>query len=105
MRRARSVLTFGIAAVLAGAVFAGPQEQNIGRADDSLNLTYQELMQALPAQDQPSLRKAQREWLKFRDATCAFETRLKPGDPQAVGGKQSASDPSCVYSLTRQRVM
>jgi len=37
-----------------------------------LNATYETLIRQLRGPDQAALRTAQREWIKFRDADCAF---------------------------------
>ena len=41
-------------------------------ADGELNQTYRELMTKLSRSDQIALRKAERAWLSFREADCAF---------------------------------
>jgi len=40
--------------------------------DRRLNLTYQKLMSSLPARRRERLRNAQRLWVQFRDANCAY---------------------------------
>ncbi|MFU8787493.1 MAG: lysozyme inhibitor LprI family protein [Methylobacter sp.] len=43
-----------------------------GRQDARLNKVYNELMSGLSAERRQQLQKAQRLWLKFRDANCDF---------------------------------
>ena len=40
--------------------------------DRRLNLAYQKLMSSLPARRRDRLRNAQRLWVQFRDADCAY---------------------------------
>lgn len=40
--------------------------------DRRLNATYENLIRQLTPADEAALRSAQRAWLKFRDADCAF---------------------------------
>jgi uncharacterized protein YecT (DUF1311 family) len=105
MRKVGSVLSFVAAAAIQSSVFADPLDDRIRRADESLNNNYQRLMEKLPDEQRASLRKAQREWLRFRDATCAFESKIRgSGSRETVGGKTTAEpDSFCVYSLTNQR--
>ncbi len=105
MRRIGSLLSFVAAAALQGGAFGAPLDDGIRRADEELNGTYQRLMERLSGEQKASLRKAQREWLQFRDAACAFESRFKVSTSDDWVGKQTTPDldPSCVYSLTRQR--
>jgi uncharacterized protein YecT (DUF1311 family) len=105
MRKIRSVLFLVAAAAMQSSVFAGPLDDSIRRADEKLNNTYQRLVEKLSDEQKASLRKAQREWLRFRDAACAFESRFKGSGSDDWVGKQTTPelDPSCVYSLTNQR--
>lgn len=105
MRKIRSVLSFVAAAAIQSGAFAGPLDESIRRADESLNNTYQRLTEKLSDEQKASLRKAQREWLRFRDAACAFESKVKgSGSDDWIGKKTTPElDPSCVYGLTSQR--
>jgi uncharacterized protein YecT (DUF1311 family) len=105
MCRIRSFLSFVAAVAIHSTAFAGPLDDSIRRADENLNDTYQSLMEKLSDKQKASLRKAQREWLRFRDAACAFESRFMTSGSDDWVGKQTTPelDPSCVHNLTRQR--
>ena len=99
------VLNVVAAAVIQGSVLAGPLEDGIRSADQILNSNYQRLMEKLSDEQKTSLRQAQREWVRFRDAECAFESKARAGGSDDWVGKQTTPklDPSCVYSMTSQR--
>src|SRR5262245_50859526 len=99
MRRIRTVLCFAAAVALHASAFAAQFDEDVRRVDANLNTTYQRLMERLSNEQKASLRQAQREWIKFRDATCAFESGIKASESAA------APDSSCVYGLTSQRVL
>ena len=105
MRKVASVLSFVAAAAIQSSVFADPLDDRMRRADENLNNNYQRLMERLPDEQRASLRKAQREWLRFRDATCAFESKIRvSGSGETAGNKTTAEpDSFCMYSLTNQR--
>ena len=105
MPKIKNVLSLLAAAAIQSSAFAGPLDDSIRRADENLNNTYQQLMEKLSDKQIASLRKAQREWLRFRDAACAFESRLNTSSSDDGLSKQTTPelDPSCVYSLTSQR--
>lgn len=48
------------------------QGQAYKRWDTELNMAYQELMRSLATEEQAALKKAQRAWLKFREAESEF---------------------------------
>lgn len=47
---------------------------NFKQADARLNAVYAKLLNKVSAAGQSKLRDAQKSWIKFRDAQCAFET-------------------------------
>ncbi len=72
------------------------------RADTDLNRFYKQIMARLGTDDavRQRLVDAQRKWLQFRDAECAFQTIQTAGGsihPMNVSG--------CLTDLTRERVM
>lgn len=70
------------------------------QADKALNARYETLMQALadrPAR-QVALRKAQRAWLAYRDADCAFVASANAGGSMAPMVKLQ-----CLADRTTQR--
>lgn len=70
------------------------------RADDVLNLLYKQVMGRLDNDGKQGLRDAQRAWLKFRDAHCAFIGSAVGGgsaEAMVVGG--------CLADVTNQRSM
>lgn len=54
---------------------AAELDAEIAQADQALNATYQVLMRQLTPSDQAGLRAAERAWVKFRDADCAYGWR------------------------------
>ena len=71
------------------------------RADADLNRLYQLMTARLSTDDAARKRlvDAQRKWLQFRDAECAFQT------VRTVGGSvQPMNVSSCLTDLTRERV-
>lgn len=98
---------------------AGETESNVelkaclsraaNKADRLLNQSYQALQEAIrksaKEMEQPpdpqlkSLTDAQKQWIAFRDANCAFEDALAFGGT-ATGGNYSA----CFCSLSYERI-
>lgn len=69
-------------------------------ADDELNAVYQTLVSSLlgnPASLE-KLREAQRAWIGFRDAECAFESSAVEG-----GSAQPMVRNGCLETLTQNR--
>jgi len=48
--------------------------ENFKQADAKLNAFYAKLQKKISAAGQSKLREAQKSWLAYRDAQCAFET-------------------------------
>ncbi|MBZ5488765.1 DUF1311 domain-containing protein [Halomonas aquamarina] len=69
-------------------------------ADDTLNEAYQSLVKRLENNDLSleKLRAAQRKWIGFRDAECAFESSAVEG-----GSAQPMVRNGCLETLTRAR--
>ena len=63
-----------ISLVIGGSIAWGQDTRNeeLAGADKQLNATYQEVLRRLRPSDQAAFRKAQRAWIAFRDADCAF---------------------------------
>ena len=89
MHKIRNVLSFVAALAIQSGALAEPLDDSVRRADQSLNDTYQRLMEKLADEKRASLRKAQREWVQFRDAACAFESRFKRSDSDDWVDKKS----------------
>jgi uncharacterized protein YecT (DUF1311 family) len=70
----------------------------VGAADRKLNEVYGQIMRSLSADDQASLRSAERLWIQFRDATCKAE-----GDLYADADISSIAFESCVEVETQAR--
>lgn len=66
--------------------------------DDELNKTYNALMKVLAPADQAALKKAEKAWLAFRDAECAFRT-----DPYKDGSIYPSLVEACMTDLTNAR--
>ena len=68
------------------------------RADRELNQAYQALLPTLEPERRELLRVAQRAWIAFRDAHCAFE------ESEFAGGSMAPMIESlCVARLTEER--
>lgn len=69
-------------------------------ADDELNEAYQALVDRLEnnASSLEKLRAAQRKWIGFRDAECAFESSAVEG-----GSAQPMVRNGCLETLTKAR--
>ncbi len=71
---------------------------NFKQADAKLNAVYAKLMKKISADGQPRLRDAQKSWIAYRDAQCAFET-LGTID----GSIHSMVVAQCLADLTEQQ--
>lgn len=67
-------------------------------ADAELNKVYKELVALLDSKEKALLVKAQREWIKFRDADCVFVANDFEG-----GSMQPLIYSTCLESNTKQR--
>jgi len=67
-------------------------------ADKKLNTTYQALKSRLNRQQQQRITDAQLAWIKFRDATCAYERGVFQG-----GTAAGPIGTSCLARITQQR--
>ena len=74
--------------------------QTYQKADAQLNAAYKKVAARLRADESQHKRlvAAQREWIKFRDAECAFATANSDG-----GSAHSMALAACLTELTQQR--
>ncbi len=72
--------------------------QELARADRVLNERYQELAGSMPPVQLELLRTAQRAWIRFRDAECAYQASAFEG-----GSMQPMVRSSCLARLTEKR--
>ncbi|TVP42524.1 MAG: DUF1311 domain-containing protein [Halomonas sp.] len=72
--------------------------QTYQTADGELNAAYQELISKLSQSSRDQLRAAQRAWIVFRDAECAYESSAVEG-----GSAQPMVRNGCLTALTKQR--
>jgi len=63
-----------------------------------LNTAYQKLLEGLPARRRDRLRNAQRLWVQFRDANCAYFASRSGTIARVEGGQ-------CLLRLTTARAM
>lgn len=70
----------------------------LARADSALNHRYQHLIRGLQPERVEPLRVAQRAWIRFRDAECAFRAARYAG-----GSLQPFVRATCLAGLTRER--
>ena len=68
-------------------------------ADQRLNQIYRQLISNLTGEDRRELITAERAWIKYRDANCAFRIRNFPLDTSM--GRQFQS--VCFARMTRER--
>ncbi len=73
--------------------------QKAEAADRKLNHVYQQLRQKLSGQQRQGLTSAQQAWIKFRDATCAYESSRFDGGTFAPVARAS-----CLARVTQQRI-
>jgi uncharacterized protein YecT (DUF1311 family) len=67
------------------------------RQDARLNENYKKLMSKLTDERKNALLEAQRAWIKFRDANCAFWDDPSGGQSAAVTAKE------CILTMTADR--
>jgi uncharacterized protein YecT (DUF1311 family) len=67
------------------------------RQDGLLNSNYKSVMQTLNARRKSQLQQAQRQWIKFRDANCAFYA-----DPEG-GTMADLAAANCMLNATASR--
>ena len=67
-------------------------------ADAEMNRAYAQLRAAIDAEERSALLDAQRAWLRFRDAHCAFEAAGFRG-----GSMQPMIEANCLAAVTRDR--
>ena len=67
------------------------------RQDARLNENYKRLMSKLTEERKNALLEAQRAWIMFRDANCAFWDDLAGGQSAAVTAKE------CILTMTADR--
>ena len=94
--------TFARCQQKAGGITVELQACNVAelaRRDMLLNQTYGQLLSALPVDRQAKLRTAERTWLAFADAECAFRTSSETGGTDAP-----LIEESCRLSLVATRV-
>ena len=73
------------------------QELSVAALDSVLNANYQAVLAVLGEPEGEQLRAAQRQWIKYRDLVCEFET-------MAIGAPSSqATNAQCVKRLALQR--
>lgn len=66
--------------------------------DSRLNSAYRKLMDAEPPAQKAALRTAQRQWIAYRDANCAYYA----GGEGSIARVEAAA---CAYALTRDRTV
>jgi uncharacterized protein YecT (DUF1311 family) len=66
--------------------------------DRRLSAAYQKLLDSLPARRRDRLRSAQRMWIQFRDANCAYFASRSGTIARVEGGQ-------CLLRLTTARAM
>lgn len=68
------------------------------QADNDLNGAYRQIMAALDAREQASLRAAQRDWITYRDRACEAEA-----EPYRGGSGAGLAKLACLEAATRHR--
>ena len=73
--------------------------QDFKKADDALNALYRKMLPRYNATDQALLKDAERKWVAWRDAECAFDTNLSMG-----GTMHPMVETMCQTEMTKARV-
>jgi Uncharacterized protein conserved in bacteria len=68
------------------------------KSDNELNMTYQQVLKLTSGEQRNLLQSAQKEWIRFRDADCKFQT-FKSSD----GSVNPLNTALCLQSKTEQR--
>ena len=68
-------------------------------ADAKLNAAYKQLQSLLDLQNKSKLKHIQMEWIKYRDATCDFET-----EPTTGKTGMSTFTNECLTRITQNRI-
>ena len=69
------------------------------KADSEMNKVYQQLIKILSKEDKKMLVTAQKNWLKFRDSHCKFESEQYNG-----GSIQPLILSTCLSEQTEKRI-
>ena len=75
------------------------RDPRFARADAELNRVYKDVMAGLDARSQDLLKRAQRDWITFRDDECKYENVQNEGGsiyPLVYNG--------CLTTLTKDRI-
>ena len=72
--------------------------QEYKAADAELNRAYGQLAGVLDAEDKASLKESELAWIKYRDATCAFESSQYKG-----GTMRGMIEAFCLARVTKAR--
>jgi uncharacterized protein YecT (DUF1311 family) len=72
---------------------------NYKKTDDQLNKVYKQLMVIVDKNEKPLLIQAEKDWVKFRDSHCKFETSQYEG-----GSIQPLIYSTCLEELTKKRI-
>jgi len=83
---------------IATAELVACAEQEYQHIDRQLNRAYQALIGTLDGEGKRLLRQAQRAWIEFRDAECAWQA-----DEARGGSLAGVLHPACLADLTHQR--
>ncbi|MBB1192607.1 hypothetical protein DNC80_02860 [Flavobacterium sp. SOK18b] len=70
------------------------------KADAELNKAYKQLLSILDQNDKLLLIQAEKDWVKFRDSSCKFESSQYEG-----GSIKPLIYSTCLEELTRKRIL
>jgi len=73
--------------------------QDFKKADDALNTLYKQMLPRYEAADQALIKDAERKWLAYRDAECAFDSNSTIG-----GSFHPTAETMCRTEKTEARV-
>jgi len=74
--------------------------EELRRTDAQLNAAYARLLKKLDANRRTKLQKAERAWIAYRDAQCAYEGSASEG-----GSIQPLEIAACKTELTKARMV
>ena len=77
---------------------------DLKQLDENLNKRYQRLIKLLDEDGKNSLKKAQINWINFRDSTCEFEKQHLTESSWYSDGTKGETKISCLARITKDRL-
>lgn len=102
----RITMLFVCLAAFSIGAHASSTNDEVRKADEALNATYQRVMGGVPNHQKAALRNAQRAWIAFRDGACIFESSMKYSSSRDWVSHETrpVQDNLCIQRLTLERL-